>query len=290
MSARYLQVASWNIEHFGKDDSNDENQYAIAEHVELAGVDILALQEIYVTNDDDFHNGSEGRNEHLDGTLNLLGEHTGDEWKYELFRNRSENDTSQLCGVLWNASRVEHKRTMRLDVPKSVDTDDMGKLWIWDRVPHAVHFSAGDDKIDLAVIPIHMKSNVGTPIAVRRKRLEEAKSLVAEMKNVEAELGEEKDIVILGDTNCKDGREEALDAFASAGFEDLNADDVTTFYRGKDAPFDRILVPDRESRRAFRYSRQYVLRSTDSHSHDKYLSDHFIIKTSVKILKDDDHP
>ncbi len=287
MSARYLQVASWNIEHFGKDDNNDENQYAIAEHVELAGVDILALQEIYVTNIDDFRNGSEGRNEHLDGTLKLLLEHTGQEWKYELFRNRTESDTSQLCGILWNASRVEHKRTIRLSVPKFVDGGDMGKLWIWDRVPHAVHFSAGDQKIDLAIISIHMKSNVGTPIVVRRKRLEEAKSLIAELATVEAKLDGEKDIVILGDTNCKDGREEALDAFAAAGFEDLNSDDVTTFYRGKDAPFDRIFVPHRESRRAFRYSRQYVLRSTDSHSHDHYLSDHFIIKTSVKILKDD---
>lgn len=150
MSARYLHIESWNIEHFGRDDDSTENRYAIAQHVELAGVDVLALQEIYVTNDTEFRHGAPGRNIHLDGTVALLKEHTGQDWQYELFRNRNENDTSQICGVLWNATRVEYKETIRLSVPKNIDSDDMGTLWIWARVPHAVHFSAGQGKIDLA--------------------------------------------------------------------------------------------------------------------------------------------
>ena len=37
MNSRYLSVGSWNIEHFGQlGDDNDENHYAIAQHIELA--------------------------------------------------------------------------------------------------------------------------------------------------------------------------------------------------------------------------------------------------------------
>ena len=184
MTHRYLHVGAWNIEHFGKDDDRRENRYAIAEHLELAGVDILALQEIYITNAADFQGGAAGCNDHLDGAMALLREHTGHDWQYELFRNRSQNDTSQLCGVVWNGSKVEHRGTLRLDVPRTVDDDEFGELWIWDRVPHAVHFSAGDGKIDLAVIPVHMKSNVGVPAEVFRKREVEAATLLEQLPAV----------------------------------------------------------------------------------------------------------
>ena len=47
----FLQIASWNVEHLSgnKRGANNQSAYALADHIEMAGVDIVALQEIYVT-------------------------------------------------------------------------------------------------------------------------------------------------------------------------------------------------------------------------------------------------
>lgn len=290
MDARYLHLGSWNIEHFGRGDEagrSNENRFTISEHVQLAGVDILALQEIYVTNEAEFEAGEVGVNEHLDGAIELLLEQTGDRWHYELFRNRQRNDTSQLCGVLWNAGKVERQGpSLRLNVRHKVENGDDRPLLLWDRAPHAVKFSAGQGKIDLVVVTLHMKANTAQRNVVEQTRLEEVETLLETLPDVEEEL-EEQDIVLLGDTNCTSRSEPAIQRLVSSGFEDLNADDVPTFVRGN-APFDRIFVPSTGERRAFRFSRQYVLRSASPLSHDRFLSDHYVVKTTVKILKDDD--
>jgi hypothetical protein len=48
-----------------------------------------------------------------------------------------------------------------------------------------------------------------------------------------------------------------------------------------------IIAPDRPE---FKYSRQYVLRSSDLFQHDRFLSDHYMIKMSVKDYVDDADP
>jgi endonuclease/exonuclease/phosphatase family metal-dependent hydrolase len=290
MDARYLHLGSWNIEHFGRDDDddrNDENRFAISEHIQLAGVDILALQEIYVTNREEFERGEVGVNSHLDGAIDLLLEQTGEQWHYELFRNRQRNDTSQLCGVLWNASKVDRKGpSLRLDVEHSAQGDGDRTLRLWDRAPHAVKFSTGAGKIDLIVVPLHMKANTGPRNVVEQIRYEEVRTLLATLPDAAEEL-EERDIVLLGDTNCTGRSEPAIQTLVREGFEDLNAADAPTFVRG-DAPFDRIFVPSAADRKAFKFSRQYILRSASPLSHDRFLSDHYVVKTTVKILEDDD--
>ncbi|EDP70150.1 hypothetical protein FBALC1_11472 [Flavobacteriales bacterium ALC-1] len=281
MNQRYLNVGSWNIEKFGLVDDNTENEYAIAQHIELSGVDILAFQEMYITNKSRF------TNKHLDAALDLVKEHTGNTWKYEIFPNRSASDTSQLCGVTWNTNRVT-KKLDTLKIPVKTKVEFEGKtLWLWDRIPHAVKFETEQGKTDLIIISIHMKSNVGKRYIVERKRYEEAKTLIENIPLVIDEL-KDKDIVILGDTNCKSRREPAINAFITGGFEDLNADDIPTFVRGEKAPFDRIFVPGDEDRKPFKYSRQYIMRSASPLAHDEYLSDHYLIKTMIKIRKDDD--
>ena len=40
----------------------------------------------------------------------------------------------------------------------------------------------------------------------------------------------------------------------------------------------------------FKYSRQYVLRSADLELHDRFPSDHYMIKVSVKIYLEDNDP
>ncbi|WP_421810738.1 endonuclease/exonuclease/phosphatase family protein [Flagellimonas sp.] len=280
MNTRYLNIGSWNIEHFGKIDDNDENQYALAEHIELSGVDILALQELYLTESHGYENI------HLREALDLVEEHTGCHWEYEIFPNRNENDKSQLCGIIWNKAKVEKIETFRIPVSYNADFEGQ-KLWLWDRSPHAIKFSAGKNKTDIVIVPLHMKSNVGSPHVVVRTRYEEAKTLIVNLPMVREKL-EDEDIILIGDTNCKGSYEDAIKEFVKGGFDDLNSDDVSTFVRGDNAPFDRIFIARGEKRKSFLYSRQYILRATNALAHDMYLSDHFVIKTSVKIRHDND--
>lgn len=279
MNKRYLNVGSWNIEHFGKmNDENDENQYAIAQHLELAGVDVLALQELYVT-------GDHYTNSHLRAALDLVQEHTGNQWDYEIFPNRNPNDKSQLCGVAWNAGKLTKAKVVAIPVETKATTE-LGDLWLWDRKPRAVKFETEPGKTDIVIVSLHMKSNVGRRHIVTRTRHEEAKTLMEHLNYIKAET-DDQDIIFLGDTNCKDRSEGAIQEFINNGFDDLNEDDTPTYVKGS-APFDRIFVPRGEDRKPFLYSRQYILRSASPHAHDIYLSDHYIIKTMVKIRKDDD--
>lgn len=51
----FLQIASWNIEHLSGSPRANRRQsaYALADHIEMAGVDLIVLQEIYVTPKDE---------------------------------------------------------------------------------------------------------------------------------------------------------------------------------------------------------------------------------------------
>ncbi|GJE03746.1 hypothetical protein [Methylobacterium isbiliense] len=294
MKPRYIHIGSWNIEHFGRADDSPENQFAIAEHIELSGVHVLALQEMYATNDIS-DPSIPVENSFLRAALDLVEDHTGCRWDYEIFRNRSMLDTSQLCGVAWNTARVEKRgEAFRLAVPAKVNEEGI-TLSLWDRTPHAVKFAArpgGDELLrltDFIVIPLHMKSNVGQRHIVMRTRAHEARTLVEQLPAVEAQFGSKKDVILLGDTNCKTRGEKAIQAFIDGGFEDLNEDDVPTYAIGNDAPFDRIFVPRGPDRKTFWFSRQYIMRSASPLAHDRYLSDHFLIKTSIVVRRDDDH-
>ena len=49
MSLTCLQIGSWNIEHLSREGGRKESPYALADHIEMAGIEILALQEVYDT-------------------------------------------------------------------------------------------------------------------------------------------------------------------------------------------------------------------------------------------------
>ena len=112
MSRRYIHVGSWNIEHFSKRGGRDENIYALAEHVEMASLDVLALQEVYVTDVD----AGVRKNGHLEDVLALIKEHTGDDWAYEIFENRNPGDREQLCAVTWNTSVLDRLHPLALAI------------------------------------------------------------------------------------------------------------------------------------------------------------------------------
>lgn len=271
----WIRIGSWNIENLPR--GTGQTAPALAEHILLAGLDLLALQEIHVTG-----TGPERKNDRLDEVIAILNQQTNQSWTYVLFPNKNQQDTSQLCGFAWNTRRLAMVGSpFRIPV---VD-DPADQFNAWDRHPHAARFSAGTGKTDIVAISVHMKSNADGEEFGRQQRAEEARRLVDQLPAVRTNFAGDRDLVILGDTNCLDRNEPALTSFSSAGFQDLNASDFTTFVSGR-APFDRILVPRNQPE--FRFTRQYILRAADLDAHERSLSDHQMVIAAVRIMPDDD--
>lgn len=293
----FLQIGSLNIEHLSGANRKQRAQtaYAVSEHIEMAGIDILALQEIYVTIIDD---DGVRKNKELDHICELLEEHLHTPWTYKIFPKRNENRKNQLCALLWNTSKVEKTGEMKIDV----DHEDGGDK-LWDRAPHAIKFSMlidvwekqdgkwgkKEDSKSIIIIPIHMKSNYGGPTIGRRIRSKEAKTLCDNLNSVKETLKDDS-IVIIGDTNCLEATEPAIEKIVDAGFIDLNNTDGTTYWSKSygESPFDRAFVAI--DRPEFKYTRQYILRSSDLQRHDRFISDHYMIKISIKTYLDDSDP
>jgi len=308
----FLQIASWNIEHLSGSSRANRRQsaYALADHIEMAGVDLIVLQEIYMTQEDEevrlsesqpvvaSRAYSERRNSDLDVVCYLLEEHLDSPWKYVILPNRNPGDRSQLCAAMWNTGRLTLNSVRPLDV---LHSGPEGSLW--DRKPHLLSFNsairvwrrseAGEweqqpETRTISVVPLHMKSNVGGPTKTRAIRAAEAKTLCDALEALTPRP--DPSLMLLGDTNILANDEPALDEFMRRGFVDLNNNDSTTYWSKQfgESPFDRVLVAER--RPEFRYTRQYVLRSSDLLLHDRFLSDHYMIKVSVKDYVDDADP
>lgn len=274
---RYIVVGSWNIENL--DGHRSQAPEALARHLALAGADIVALQEIHDT-------GIGLSNKRLDRALKLLNQE-GEEWQYRLFPNKPPNEKQRLCGIAWNARKLEPVgEPLRLDI-----TDDPNDDYaIWHRHPHAMKFQVrGDQMTDFVLIPIHMKSNRRPKgkdeFFTRRQRGLEASTLAEQLPRVQQHFGEEHDIIIAGDTNCLDVSEPGLANYRAAGLKDLNLLDFSTHTRGR-SPFDRFFVPS--SQPEFESSAQIVLRPTDQRAFDEAKSDHFLILTTFDVMADDD--
>lgn len=308
----YLQVASWNIEHLGGSPRAQRRQsaFALADHIEMAGIDVIALQEVYVTPTDDEVRLADGqpiiesraksdrRNGDLDVVCYLLEEHLDDPWAYYVVPNRHSGDRSQLCAVMWNTKRLDLADVQPLDVSHEDDGDHL-----WDRKPHLLSFTSQirvwrrpeggdwqetDERRRLSLIPLHMKSNYGGVTKNRRVRHKEAVTLCDALRALYQEI--DPSIVLIGDTNILSNTEPAIETFVENGFIDLNNNDSATYWSPQynEAPFDRAFVAP--NRPEFKYSRQYVLRSSDLQAHDRFLSDHYMIKISVKDYVDDEDP
>lgn len=275
-AAGYVKVGSWNISDLGQ---RRQNRHAIAEHIQLADVDVLALQGIHDTT----AAGAPYKNDRLDQAFELLNEVDGHAWRYELFRNRNQRRTGRLCGVAWNSQRVKKLGdTFRIPVNNQGNT-------LWERAPHAAKFACnGSNKSDFVVIPIHLSGESGATAESRRAR--EAMALAVQFPEIAQHFGDD-DLIVLGDTNCENSAEEALRIFRSLDLRDLNSNGSATTSKdaaGKDLASDRIFVPD--DQREFRFSRQYILRPTDVMQHTAALSDHFLVVTALRVSDDDDSP
>ncbi|WP_375460310.1 hypothetical protein [uncultured Enterovirga sp.] len=308
----FLQIASWNIEHLSGQPRAQRKQsaYALADHIEMSGIHVIALQEIYVTESDEevrmtdnqpvipSHARGARRNSDLDIVCHLLEEHLDDAWQYEILENRQAGDKSQLCAVMWNTKRVTLDASMPLPVSHK-DGDDN----LWDRKPHLLSFTSEhkvwrrdangewqqeNERRRFSLVPLHMKSNYGGVTENRRVRAKEAVTLCAALKGMDGRF--DPSLILIGDTNILSNTEPAIDTFIDHGFIDLNNNDSATYWslQYKEAPFDRAFIA--KGRDEFKYTRQYVLRSSDLTAHDKFLSDHYMIKISVKDYVDDADP
>lgn len=308
----FLQVASWNIEHLSGQPraARAQTAYALADHIEMAGIDLIALQEMYLTPEDDelrlFPNQpviasraqSARRNSDLDAVCYLLEEHRRDPWAYMILPNRAEDDRSQLCAVMWNTTRLTLDNVRALDVEHFVEPDSL-----WDRKPHLLSFTTSiqvwrrnseeewEQRLEnrrISIVPLHMKSNFDGVAKNRRVRQKEAATLCDAIDAIRGSF--DPSLIMIGDTNILRNDEPALEVLVDRGYIDLNNTDSNTYWSKNfpEAPFDRIFIA--ANRPEFRYSRQYVLRSSDPHQHDRFLSDHFMIKMSVKDYVDDDDP
>jgi hypothetical protein len=217
--------------------------------------------------------------------------------------NRGSGDKSQLCAVLWNTKRV----TLKGAVPPAVSHKEGAKN-LWDRKPHLVSFTSdvatwrreADGKWQqfpetrtLNLVPLHMKSNYGGATTNRPVRAAKAKTLCEALEKARVDAGDAWDpsVMLLGDTNILANDEAAIETFLAYGWRDLNNHDQSTYWSPQypnGSPFDRIFVAT--DRREFQYSRQYILRSSDLEAHDRFLSDHYMIKASVKDYVDDADP
>jgi hypothetical protein len=308
----FLQVASWNIEHLSGASREDKKQsaFALADHIEMSGIDLIALQEVYVTDWDEEvrlmenqppipnrSTGNERRNADLDRVCYLLEEHLEVEWNYLVLPNRQAGDKSQLCAIMWNTGRMSLREVHKLSVDHDIDG-----YTLWDRAPHAVTFTSPlsvwrkDDAsnwIEVAenktftVVPLHMKSNYGGGTLNMLKRELEAKTLVSALEKAKEDGKLDPTLILIGDTNVLKFDEPAIIALVSAGYIDLNNTDSPTYWSRAygDSPFDRAFIAP--NRPEFRYTRQYVLRSADLVLHDQFLSDHYMIKMSIKLYLDD---
>jgi len=271
----FLKIGSWNIQNLG-DRHYGQDPKALAEHIQLAGVDILALQEIHDTDE----NSDTRTSVKLDQLFGLLNQHPEFDYEYALFSNRDSRDTARICGIAWNRRKVStNGKPYRIPVKYE-------NAQTWKRHPHAMKFSCGSGKSDIIIISVHMKSNhnvqgLPEPAEIRRA---EAKALSDAFDSVRDHFKDD-DIVITGDTNCLHNNEPALQIYYNSGFYDLNRKDAET-YRDEKAPFDRIFVPKNESE--FKFSRQYILSPADPGKHTSKLSDHYMVLAMIRIMEDDD--
>lgn len=275
-----IRLGAWNIEHLGNP-TNRPNQPTpanLARYIIASEVDVLGLEE--VTQD-----LAGRRNATLQRALEIVEERTGEHWEHVLFQKSSQH---QHIGVAWNTTRARRTQgPLRIDVPASMEG-----VSLWDRHPHAVKFSFGDQRTDIVVVVLHMKANTATNNSrnVRRRALE-ARTLVAEFPVVRDATTDE-DLVLIGDTNILRASELAAQIYVGADLRDLNSEDEATFISASGPPFDRTFVPrqpefanldqvvfDTEFLNAIGITRETFRRR---------FSDHFMIVTEVRVTPDDD--
>jgi hypothetical protein len=292
-----IVLGAWNIEWLGAPAKRSgpaqnvaQDPRELAEVIRESGVHVLALAEI-VTD----VRGKPVRSREIEAIIEHLAA-AGQTWDYALAPPRQTGD--QMTGVMWNTRVVtaindagkpwDQSRDQMWPVPVPMRQRAATGGTVWARPPHAIKFSAGKDRSDFVVIPVHMKADYQGDFSAQRK--EEAQALIAQLPAIRAHFTD-KDVMILGDTNADKHAEPAIVAFVGAGLTDLNARDQHTHWRS--GSMDRALVPaDQPEFAASTFSvfandfmAAHRLRPADW---KRRFSDHYLITSTMKIEPDDD--
>lgn len=294
-----LRVAAWNIEWLGRPDrrsgpakNNAQQPADLADVMADTGAAVIGLSEIT-----DDSAGGPPSNSTITAALKVLQDKHGGDWRHVLFA-KPGGERDQCTGVAWDAKRVA---LVAGPTPLAI-AEEIGPVGetLWKRPATAVKFSAGKGRTDINVIVVHMKSNFGDrekPGAPAAQRALEAERLLAALPKLDGPWAGEKDVLIIGDTNCKSAAEPAIVALVKAGFRDLNAADAPTHHSPgsgfEPAPFDRVFVPADQpefagavqitTRGAFEKARGVSERNFKI----RY-SDHSPVAVDVKVMADDD--
>lgn len=278
-----IRIGAWNIEWLGSPNRRSgparghaQTPEALADYILAANVDILGLEEVS-------RNAEDGSwtNDTLKQAFEIVERENGGDWRQRLYPSRSGRN--QLCGIAWNAARVDALGEARkICAPDERSTQS--KI-VWSRPPHGQMFSAGHGLNDFVVVTVHMKSNYGGDFSAHRAR--EGETLVESLPRVFAD----PDVVIIGDFNCGSHEEPAIQAIAGAGFVDLNADDTATNWHY--GPLDRAFVPADQPEFADHFfevlsNSFFDARGVTAEAFKVTHSDHWMVITQVEVGDDDD--
>lgn len=282
-----IRVGAWNIEHLGSSDKRsgvargvEQSAEALADYIEFSRVDVLGLVEIY-------GNASGGsKNRILDRTFATLNADGDANWKYLLF----DRGNRQLTGIAWNEKVVRQVGPVhRVTFGPGAPTFGPAGNRIWDRHPHVVKFSYArqTNMTDFAVIVLHMKADYRGDFSEHREV--EAKLLARALPVIRQRV--DQDLVLIGDANCKNHQEDAVQAYERARLRDLNRTDAATHWQY--GPLDRAFVPEDQPEfagAALTVNRQNYLHDQHIQEVDfkRNYSDHFMIVLPVKVMADDD--
>ncbi len=293
LTPRNVRIGAWNIEwltqsdkRYGDAQGKTQTAEDIADYIGAARVEVLALEEICPTNLSDPKEYDPEEDGPLDNSvlreaLAILSKKTRSEWAFRLFPNNDGTKaTNQLTGIAWDTTRltVLGDSWPVIEYDKSIGTH-------WYRPPHATAFSTGEGMTDLVIIPIHMKA-YDDESSANQRAMESAELVQAIAQNPG-----DPDILIIGDSNCHKGDEQAIKNYAAAGFIDLNRRDLSTHVGN--APLDRVFIPDGQPEFAKKFfqvfDKPYMARRRLSvlEFRDRY-SDHYMVITTVKAEEDDD--
>jgi predicted extracellular nuclease len=272
-----VTIGAWNMEWLGNTNrrADQPDPQVVANYIRNSHAQVLGLEEICETQPGTL------KNVILEETVALLSTN-GAHWKYRMFDSHTER--GQNTGIMWNSDVATASDSFEIPVDHNQSSQNIKK---WDRAPYATQFSFGKGKTDIVLIPVHMKSNIGGGTTIPHRN-EEAQTLVVALPKIgehfHGKKDVERDIVIAGDLNTMKHAEDCVTTYETAGFVDLNSQDVLTekSRRYPPAPFDRVLVP--KSQPEFQSHKFTMVED----GFVEGLSDHHMVTTEISIGRDDD--
>jgi endonuclease/exonuclease/phosphatase family metal-dependent hydrolase len=184
--------------------------------------------------------------------------------------------------VMWNTSRVSASPSK----PLAVNPPQSNFLM---RRPVGTRFRTGTGRTDFVMVVVHLKC-----CNFASQRNQEAQLILDALPQLKADTANDADVLIMGDSNINKHTEAAVNTFAGAGFEDLNAADQKTYVSG--GALDRAFVPpaggggNNARQPEFNSSTFNVFKTGPAAAPDyrKRLSDHYLVWTEIKVMADDD--